>query len=350
MKILSLTHSYAGNGAAIMLLAVLKHWAGHLGWQIDALVGRGSEWAVGLEELGIHPINECRNGAYDLVLINTVLDTGYLDQIKGAVPTLLWVHEGAATIAETKWTAAEWQQRLSLASRIIFQTRWQVEEVFKEFLCGVDPSRIAIVPNGLPPIPPGELGSAAKAADKKRIAFVGGLCARKRPQDLARAVRAIGRPDIECVFVGPTHEMATLGERNIALLKSDPTAIRLIGRRSRIEALEYLKSADVYCLPSSDESYCVANLEAGLLGVPCVLSDLPPYRGIWTHEENCLLHKAGDIDGLTRNIARLIDDPRLSQELVANARALAQRHDIGTFLAEFTRHALEARSTSKPSG
>jgi len=268
----------------------------------------------------------------------------YLDQIRGAVPTLLWVHEGDTVISESGLTVREWRRLLRLASRIAFCSRWQAEEIFKTFLYGIDARRIVVVPLGLPSISLGDLPDIPKHEGKKRIVFVGGVYPRKRPQDLAEAVCGMSRSDIECVFVGAIEEMNTLGDRTVALLNSNPARLKCVGERSRLETLGYMRSADVYCSPSGDEAFSLANLEAAWLGVPCALSDLPPYRDIWRHEENCLLHEPGDVVGLRTNIEKLLDGSHWRQAITANARALAERYSMPNFLDRFTRQAVDCVS------
>ena len=174
-----------------------------------------------------------------------------------------------------------------------------------------------------------------KAEGRRRIVFIGGVYGRKRPGDLAEAVLALDRTDVECVFVGSSEHIESCGAEAAKMLRSNPTNVLLAGELSRAETLRYLASADLFCLPSADESQPLFPLEAAALGVPCLLSDLAPYAGIWRHGADFLMHPVKDVALLQWNIRAALDDQQIRKTLVGGARALLPEFSINRFYRRF---------------
>jgi glycosyltransferase involved in cell wall biosynthesis len=337
MKVLVATHSYSGNGAAVMLLAVLEFWVMVLGWTVDVLLDVESSVPDELARIGVNVFPTADPSHYDFALINTVVSAHYVDLLAPRVRTILWVHEGETVLWGSSAPPAKWRHLFSLPWKIVFQTPWQPDVVFRSFL-GLSNNAVC-VRNGLPAIPAG-LVPNSKRADKRRIVFVGGVYGRKRPHDLANAVLALGRSDVECVFVGPTAGIETLGSEEAQKIKSRPDMFILAGELDRKAGLEYLASADVFCLPSGDESQPIAPLEAAALDIPCALTDLPPYTGTWKHGVNCLLSPVGDPLLLGLNLSALLDSDAVRTRLVEQARMLVPKHNIASFVQRFTAEAV----------
>jgi glycosyltransferase involved in cell wall biosynthesis len=321
-----------------MLLAVLEHWVKELGWTVDVLLDVESSVPDDLARIGVNIFPGADPSQYDFALVNTVISARYVDMLAPRVRTVLWVHEGDTVLWSSPAPPAKWRHLFDLPWKIIFQTTWQRDTIFRSFLRLS--SDVACVRNGLPPIPT-DLAPQPKRAGKRRIVFIGGVYGRKRPHDLANAVLALDRVDLECVFVGSTAGIDTLGADEVAKIRSRPDIFILTGEMDRRAALEYLASADVFCLPSGDESQPIAPLEAAALRIPCALSDLQPYSGTWKHGVNCLLSPVGDPEMLRLNLSALLEGDRVSTSLVEKASALVHKHNITSFLQRFTAEVLE---------
>jgi glycosyltransferase involved in cell wall biosynthesis len=333
-KVLVASHSYSGNGAAVMLLAVMGHWVRDLGWIVDVLLDIESEVPPDLAKIGVNIFSTAVPEDYDFALVNTVVSGHFLEMLGPRVPTVLWVHEGATVLWSSKMVPEQWRKLFGLAKRIIVQGPWQSETVFRSFLFPLPADTVACVRNGLPSLPE-NLVPKAKAAGKTRIVFVGGVYGRKRPQDLVDAVLGLDRNDIECVFVGSIEAIDSIGPEYVQRIQVRPDCFTLVGELERKETLEYLCSADVFCLPSGDESQPIAPVEAASLGVPCLLSDLPPYAGTWTHGENCLLSPVGDVEALQRNLTILLENSAMRNRVIAGGREVAEQYSMGAFFQRF---------------
>jgi len=66
-----------------------------------------------------------------------------------------------------------------------------------------------------------------------------------------------------------------------------------------------------------------------------VLTDLPSYRGIWRHDENCLQVPVGDIDALAGALSSLLSSVDLRERLGVAAQATTGQFTEAAFLARF---------------
>ena len=227
----------------------------------------------------------------------------------------------------------------SIAKKVIFQTHWQAERIYGSFTSGFAEDQYSVIPNCLPNIPEKGESEAKSRSEKKRIVFIGGVYDRKRPFDLMQAVLKLDRSDLECLFVGTTD---LLSSEMQAVLKRDDR-FRVTGEVSREMATSILASADVLSLPSSDESQPVVLLEAAELNVPIVISDLPVYRGIWTHGENCLIHPVGDVDCLAMHLATCLagNAPRPVLSRIEDFSRQTFFDGFGKLFSDFLPHTLK---------
>lgn len=91
---------------------------------------------------------------------------------------------------------------------------------------------------------------------------------------------------------------------------------------------------DIFVYPSlaaSGETFGVAVAEAMASGASCVVSDLPCFTDLITHERNGLVFGRGSSDpaaGLAHTLARLIADASLRAKYAAAARRDAERYDL----------------------
>jgi colanic acid/amylovoran biosynthesis glycosyltransferase len=138
-------------------------------------------------------------------------------------------------------------------------------------------------------------------------------CARLREQGLDFSLTLVGD--------GPDRQRI---EEEIASLQMG-SHICLTGSLNQEAVKAHFAKADVFVLPSLAEGIPVVLMEAMSCGVPCVST---PVNGIPELIENdCtgLLATPGDVDSLTRQLARLILQPQLRQSLAraAHGKVLA---------------------------
>lgn len=95
------------------------------------------------------------------------------------------------------------------------------------------------------------------------------------------------------------------------------------------EKLDFYRSIGVFVFPSTEvtETFGISQLEAMLMGVPVIASNLRTgVTDVAIHEETALLIEPGDDAQLTEAITRLREDPKLRNRLIDNARAHVLTH------------------------
>lgn len=100
---------------------------------------------------------------------------------------------------------------------------------------------------------------------------------------------------------------------------------------------QVMANADVFIMASKFEGFPNALLEAMAAGLPCVTFDCPSGpREITVNGEYALLVPAGDIDGVTASLTRLLSDEQLRHELGKKARHSIQlRYRLSTVLTQW---------------
>ncbi len=126
-----------------------------------------------------------------------------------------------------------------------------------------------------------------------------------------------------------------------------PSDLILVGdgpERSRIEALvrelnlskrvcflgkmdtfvEILQQSDLFLLPSQNESFGLAALEALSCGVPVIASNTEGIPEVVKHGETGFLGNVGDVDAMAEHAIRLLSDPASYSKMSLAARTLVE--------------------------
>ena len=120
------------------------------------------------------------------------------------------------------------------------------------------------------------------------------------------------RNDIEFVMVGPDEGM----RQKVIELIGDEKRIHLLDAvRGKEKIAEIYQGSDVYVLPSYREGLPLTIFEAMSCGLPIVAS---PVNGVPYEVENGIngyLVEYGDIEGLKRNILKVLDNKELAGDI-----------------------------------
>ncbi len=163
--------------------------------------------------------------------------------------------------------------------------------------------------------------------ERPTVATLGHVVARKRHEDVARAIVAVRErvPDVGWVVIGDGPELPAL-RRLVAELGLDDRA-ELHGQLEPDRALAELARCHLMALPSVDEAFGVAYAEALACGVPAL-----GCRGEGGPEEiaalgeGMLLVPPGDLDALAGAIAGVLRDDGRRARLSEAARRTAAEH------------------------
>ena len=93
--------------------------------------------------------------------------------------------------------------------------------------------------------------------------------------------------------------------------------VHFLGEQDQV--LPLLSIADVFLLPSAQESFGLAALEAMACEVPVVASNVGGLPEVIDHGRNGFLHPPGDLDGMARSVVALLTDPVLHRRVAAAA-------------------------------
>ena len=154
------------------------------------------------------------------------------------------------------------------------------------------------------------------------LVTVGHLVERKRHGDVMRALWLLrdSHPDVRWEIVGDGPERPRL-ERLARELELDGR-VRFRGRLAPAEARAAAQAACVFVLPSVDEAFGVAYVEAMAGAVPAVgCRGEPGPEEIAAAGDGLRLVAPGDPEGLARELRGLLDEPAWRRELGAAARA-----------------------------
>ena len=197
---------------------------------------------------------------------------------------------------------------------------------------GVDPDRVAVVPNCVD-LALAQSGAAAPdtapPGGPLTVGTVGTLNGYEGIDVLVDAVARLrrGGHDVHLRVVGDGPERAALEKRAADSGIADATTFT--GRVPHDEVVAEHRAIDVFCVPRHDLPVTrlvppLKPVEAMALGRPVVASDLPPLREIVTNgvpgQDRGLLVPAGDAAVLADALTHLVHDPDLRRRLGANAQ------------------------------
>jgi N-acetyl-alpha-D-glucosaminyl L-malate synthase BshA len=118
------------------------------------------------------------------------------------------------------------------------------------------------------------------------------------------------------LMVGDGPDMGEAVQRARALGVTDD--VLFLGEQDQVFPL--LSISDLFLLPSAQESFGLAALEAMACEVPVIASRVGGLPEVISHEENGFLHPPDDLDGMARSGVMLLTDDRLHRRVAGAAR------------------------------
>lgn len=109
--------------------------------------------------------------------------------------------------------------------------------------------------------------------------------------------------------------------------------IRFLGKQDAVE--ELLAISDLFIIPSANESFGLAALEAMACEVPVISSNVGGLPEVNIHGETGFLSDVGNVDEMAENAIRILKDEKVLQQFRKNALAQAKRFDIKEILPQY---------------
>lgn len=158
----------------------------------------------------------------------------------------------------------------------------------------------------------------------KFIVSIGELDDNKNHIAVIKALATLGRKDFKYVVcgVGPNKDML-LAEAECTGLKEN---VILAGYRSDIP--DVLNAADIFVFPSFHEGMPVSALEAMACSLPVVCSAIRGNVDVVKDGDNGYLFKPSDVDTLSRQIALLMDNEALRQQMGAKNKEIVREFSL----------------------
>ena len=164
----------------------------------------------------------------------------------------------------------------------------------------------------------------------KFIVSIGELDDNKNHITVIKALATLGRKDFKYVVcgVGPNKDML-LAEAECTGLKEN---VILAGYRSDIP--DVLNAADIFVFPSFHEGMPVSALEAMACSLPVVCSAIRGNVDVVKDGDNGYLFKPSDVDTLSRQIALLMDNEALRQQMGTKNKKIVREFSLGAVTEE----------------
>jgi glycosyltransferase involved in cell wall biosynthesis len=213
-----------------------------------------------------------------------------------------------------------WKYKIGLwpASQIVTVSQYSKREIVS---LGIDPKRITIIQPGVdydridrPPKSP---------SDEVHIITLGNIAPRKGTLHLVEAFIKIARPNAHLHIVGgfawkgdPYNE--TL--KQLAANSGMADRIHFHGRLPQEEVHRLLCQADIFAMPSLQEGFGMALLEAMHYGLPVITTNISALPELVEDGVNGLLVPPADSAALAKALERLVDSAALRQSLGNEAR------------------------------
>ena len=215
------------------------------------------------------------------------------------------------------------------AASIVVFTDEQRSSISAEF--GVDPARVAIIPNGVDET--FLYAGQRRLHAKPRLLFVGRLVVQKNLLLLLQALEGVSE-QFETTLVGDG-ELAT--ELMAAAADLRLKNVRFHGRADGAELRELYRDADVFVLPSEREGMPLVLLEALAMGLPIVATDVPGNRDVVVPGKSGVLVPLGNPAALRRALLSVTGNPDSYRRMSESCRQIVGKYSWRMVAAEFER-------------
>ena len=184
---------------------------------------------------------------------------------------------------------------------------------------GVDMTRFSRRPEVL------ELAKRIRKDDLFTFLFVGRLVRDKGINEICQAFDKLsGVAPIRLVLIGPFEDDLDPVSQAAKNIIEDSAAIEYIGEKYGDELLAYYAASDCFVLPSYREGFPNTVLEAGAMGLPCIVTDINGSREIIVEGENGVIVPPRNEEALFQAMLEMVRNKSKREYMVNNARNMIE--------------------------
>jgi glycosyltransferase involved in cell wall biosynthesis len=260
-----------------------------------------------------------RSFRFDLIHAHNAVPAG--DAVRRArvkVPLVVSVHGGDVLYTAPRSDAGELavRQSLGVATTVLANSRG-IAELARSY--GAEDVRVVHL--GADLASSRRSGGVPPREPTPSLVTVGHLVARKRHADVMRALAVLAKrhPSLRYAIIGDGPERVTL--EGLAARLGVAERVEFRGQLAPAEAIEQARRCTLFVMPSTEEAFGVAYIEAMAGGVPAIgCRGEPGPEEIAAAGDGFVLVPPGDIERLTQRIDELLCDPQRLREAGIRAR------------------------------
>jgi glycosyltransferase involved in cell wall biosynthesis len=261
-----------------------------------------------------------RRAGFDLLHAHNAVPAGDAARRAGLdVPLVVSVHGGDVLYTAPRSAAGRQAVARGLAAaRLVLANSRGIAELARAN--GAADVRVVHLGADLPRASPARSGAPS-------LVTVGHLVARKRHADVLRALAVLSQrhPTLRYVIVGDGPERVPL--EGLAARLGVAERVELCGQLEPAAAIARARRCTLFAMPSTEEAFGVAYIEAMAGGLPAIgCRGEPGPEEIAAAGDGFVLVPPGDIERLTQRIDELLGDPQRLREAGRRARATVAAH------------------------
>jgi glycosyltransferase involved in cell wall biosynthesis len=266
-----------------------------------------------------------RRGAFDVIHAHNAVPAA--DAVRRAgleVPVVVSVHGGDVLYTAPRSPAGSAAVARGLgAARLVLANSRGIAELARDH----GARQVEVVHLGADLPDAGATRDGTRQSEAPALVTVGHLVGRKRHADVLRALAVLsGRhPALRYVIVGDGPERIAL--EGLAARLGVAARVEFCGQLSPAAAIERARRCTLFAMPSTEEAFGVAYIEAMAGGLPAIgCRGEPGPEEIAAAGDGFMLVPPGDIERLTQRIDELLSDPQRLREAGRRARATVATH------------------------
>ncbi len=275
-------------------------------------------WAAPALTLALRRLR--RRFAFDVVHAHNAVPAG--DAVRRArldVPLVVSVHGGDVLFTAPRVPGGRAAVEHGLgAARLVLANSAGIATLARAH--GAQETRVVHLGTDLP-------SAVAPRVQAPWLVTAGHLVARKRHADVLRALAVLAprHPALRYAIVGDGPQRTAL--EGLAARLGVAERVELCGQLDPQAALERVRRCTLFAMPSTEEAFGVAYIEAMAGGLPAIgCRGEPGPEEIAAAGDGFMLVPPGDIERLSQRIDELLSDPQRLREASRRARATVAEH------------------------